>query len=107
MAKPKRRTVSSSSGGGWEVQKSGASRASSHHDTQAEAQDAAVATFTTKAAGRWCPSAPGGRVPGLARSIDQRGRPSPSFRLFALMPTGIGPTYPDATFGSFGYYLGL
>jgi Uncharacterized protein conserved in bacteria (DUF2188) len=36
-----RRIVSPSSPGGWDVNKPGASRASSHHDTQAEAQAAA------------------------------------------------------------------
>jgi hypothetical protein len=41
MAKPNTRIVSPNSGGGWDVQKPGASRASSHHDTQADAQDVA------------------------------------------------------------------
>lgn len=35
-----RRTVSPNSDGGWDVNKPGASRASSHHDTQADAQAA-------------------------------------------------------------------
>jgi hypothetical protein len=41
MAQPNRRTISPNPGGGWDVQKPGASRASSHHDTQADAQTAA------------------------------------------------------------------
>ena len=41
MAQPNRRTVSPNPDGGWDVQKPGASRASSHHDTQADAQTAA------------------------------------------------------------------
>lgn len=36
-----RRTVSPSPHGGWDVQKPGADRPSSHHDTQSEAEDAA------------------------------------------------------------------
>lgn len=40
MAQPNRRFVSPNPEGGWDVKKPGASRASSHHDTQAEAQAA-------------------------------------------------------------------
>ncbi|MGH2964022.1 MAG: DUF2188 domain-containing protein [Solirubrobacterales bacterium] len=41
MARANRRTVSPDTEGGWSVHKPGASRASSHHDTQADAQGAA------------------------------------------------------------------
>ncbi len=41
MAKPNTRIVSPNPAGGWDVKNPGASRASSHHDTQADAQRAA------------------------------------------------------------------
>lgn len=41
MARPNTRIVSPSPSGGWNVKDPGASRASSHHDTQADAQRAA------------------------------------------------------------------
>jgi hypothetical protein len=40
MAQPNTRFVSPNPEGGWDVKKPGASRASSHHDRQADAQDA-------------------------------------------------------------------
>ncbi|MGE2733831.1 DUF2188 domain-containing protein [Mycolicibacterium vaccae] len=41
MSKPNSRHVVPNDGGGWDVQKPGASRASAHYDTQAEAIDRA------------------------------------------------------------------
>lgn len=41
MSKPNDRHVTPNAAGGWDVVKPGASRASSHHDTQAEAIDRA------------------------------------------------------------------
>jgi Uncharacterized protein conserved in bacteria (DUF2188) len=62
MAQPNRRTVSPNSGGGWDVQKPGASRASSHHDTQAAAQAAARQYLGNEGGGELVTQGRNGRI---------------------------------------------
>jgi hypothetical protein len=57
-----RRTVSPSSEGGWDVQKPGASRVSSHHDTQSDAQSAARRYLTNEGGGELVTQGRDGRI---------------------------------------------
>jgi hypothetical protein len=62
MAQPNRRFVSPSPDGGWDVNKPGASRASSHHDTQADAQAAARRYLHNEGGGELVTQGTDGRI---------------------------------------------
>jgi Uncharacterized protein conserved in bacteria (DUF2188) len=57
-----RRTVSPSPDGGWDVNKPGASRASSHHSTQADAQRAARQYLRNEGGGELVTQGQDGRI---------------------------------------------
>jgi hypothetical protein len=59
---PNTRFVSPDPEGGWDVKKPGASRASSHHDTQAEAQAAAHRYLHNEGGGERIPVPSGARA---------------------------------------------
>lgn len=62
MAKPNTRIVSPNPGGGWDVNKPGASRASSHHGTQADAQRVARGYLRNEGGGELITQRPDGRI---------------------------------------------
>ena len=57
-----RRTVSPNPEGGWDVNKPGASRASSHHSTQADAQGAARQYLRNEGGGELVTQGQDGRI---------------------------------------------
>ena len=72
MSTPNRRTVSPR-GDDWVVQKPGASRVSSVHDTQKQAQDAARRNLQNEGGGELVTQGRNGQI----RAKDTSGRPDP------------------------------
>jgi hypothetical protein len=64
MSKQNRRIVSPNSEGGWDVNKPGASRASSHHANQAEAQAAGRRYLRNEGGGELSIQGRNGRIRG-------------------------------------------
>ena len=62
MARPNTRIVSPNPQGGWDVKKPGASRASSHHDTQADAQHAGRGYLHNEGGGELITQGRNGRI---------------------------------------------
>ncbi len=62
MSKSNSRIVSPNPNGGWDVNKPGASRASSHHDTQREAQDAGRGYLRNEGGGELTTQGRNGRI---------------------------------------------
>lgn len=62
MSKPSDRHVFPSEGGGWDVRAPGAERASSHHDTQADAVDRAREIVHNVGGGEVVIHRPDGRI---------------------------------------------